>query len=245
MYDGVKAMIDAEKELEAKAGVKPAAAGAPAAAAGAPAAAAGAPAASAPAAAAGGAKVKAGPHLKSIADLTGFPEFAPDIKSSVARFLTEDIWNEYKGKKDKAGVPFELMVLSGCQNVDSGIGIYAGSHDSYTTFNKLFDKVVEDYHKHGVKDKHVSNMNYKELNCPPFSEVEAGMIVSTRIRVGRNLADYPLGPGISKAQRDEVEAKVSGVLKGLTGELKGSYYPLSKMTKEESEQLVADHFLFK
>ena len=103
MYDGVKAMIDAEKELEAKAGVKPAAAaGAPAAAAG------------APAAAAGGAKVKAGPHLKSIADLTGFPEFAPDIKSSVARFLTEDIWNEYKGKKDKAGVPFELMVLSGC-----------------------------------------------------------------------------------------------------------------------------------
>jgi hypothetical protein len=41
-------------------------------------------------------------------------------------------------------------------------------------------------------------MNYKELNCPPFSEVEAGMILSTRIRVGRNLADYPLGPGITK-----------------------------------------------
>jgi len=142
--------------------------------------------------------VKAGPHLKSIKDLTGCPEFAPEIKSSVARFLTEDVWNEYNGKMDKAGVPFELMVLSGCQNVDSGIGIYAGSHDSYYTFPKLFDKVVEDYHKHGVKDKHVSNMNYKELNCPPFSDAEAGMIISTRIRVGRNLADYPLGPGITK-----------------------------------------------
>ena len=113
MYDGVKAMIDAEKELEAKAGVKPAAAGAPAAAKGAPAAAAGAPAAAAgaPAAAAGGAKVKTGPHLKSIADLTGFPEFAPDIKSSVARFLTEDIWNEYKGKKDKAAVSYTHLTL--------------------------------------------------------------------------------------------------------------------------------------
>ena len=31
------------------------------------------------------------------------------------------------------------MILSGCQNVDSGIGVYAGSHDSYTTFEELFD----------------------------------------------------------------------------------------------------------
>ena len=38
------------------------------------------------------------------------------------------------------------------------------------------------------------------------------MIVSTRIRVGRNLADFPLGPGISREQRDEVEKIVSGVL---------------------------------
>jgi len=41
------------------------------------------------------------------------------------------------------------------------------------------------------------------------------MIVSTRIRVGRNLADVPLGPGITKEQRKMVETKVSGVLKGL------------------------------
>lgn len=45
-------------------------------------------------------------------------------------------------------------------------------------------------------------MNYKDLKCPPFSPDEAAMIVSTRIRVGRNLADYPLGPGVTKAQRD-------------------------------------------
>ena len=36
------------------------------------------------------------------------------------------------------------MILSGCQNTDSGIGCYAGSHDSYTTFSDLFDKVIED-----------------------------------------------------------------------------------------------------
>jgi len=61
--------------------------------------------------AAGG--VKAGSHLKSIDQLTGMPEFPDGCKSSLCRFLTPEIFNEYKGKKDKAGVPFELMILSG------------------------------------------------------------------------------------------------------------------------------------
>lgn len=71
------------------------------------------------------------------------------------------------------------------------------------------------------------------------------MIISTRIRVGRNLADYPLGPGISKEQRDKVEELVSGVLTKMTGELEGTYYPLKGMSKEAQDQLIADHFLFK
>jgi len=62
----------------------------------------------------------------------------------------------------------------------------------------LFDRIVEEYHKHGKNDKHISDMDYSKLNCPPFTPEEAAMIVSTRIRVGRNLADFPLGPGISK-----------------------------------------------
>jgi len=45
-------------------------------------------------------------------------------------------------------------------------------------------------------------MDYTQLVCPPFTAEEASMIVSTRIRVGRNLADFPLGPGITKVQRD-------------------------------------------
>jgi arginine kinase len=59
------------------------------------------------------------------------------------------------------------------------------------------------------------------------------MIVSTRIRVGRNLAEFPLGPGISKAQRDQVESTVSAVLKTFTGDLAGSYYALDKLSKAE------------
>ena len=139
MYNGVKAMIAAEKKLAA-AKPKPAA----------------------------GADIKAGPHLKEVEDLTGFPVFPAGNKSLLCKFLTKDIYNKYKGKKDKAGVSFEQMILSGSQNIDSGIGLYAGSHDSYTTFSDLFDKVIEDYHGHKKDGKHVSNMDATKLKCPPF-----------------------------------------------------------------------------
>ncbi len=71
------------------------------------------------------------------------------------------------------------------------------------------------------------------------------MIVSTRIRVGRNLADYPLGPGISDAQRIEVMNRVTKAFENYSGDLAGQFYALNKLSKKEKEQLIADHFLFK
>jgi len=59
------------------------------------------------------------------------------------------------------------------------------------------------------------------------------MIVSTRIRVGRNLADFPLGPGVSKDQRNQIEALVSKACKSFTGELAGTYYSLGSMSKAD------------
>lgn len=78
-----------------------------------------------------------------------------------------------------------------------------------------------------------------------FSAADSAMINSTRIRVGRNLADYPLGPGITKAQRDEIMNRVVEACKTFEGDLKGTFYPLDGMSKETSEKLINDHFLFK
>lgn len=221
MYDGVKAMIKREMELKGgsapakQEAAKPAAAAAPAA----PEAPAGKP-------------VKAGPHLKNPEDITGFVEFPAGTKSLLSKYLTPETYEAYKGKKDSCGVSFERMILSGAQNIDSGIGVYAGCHKSYYEMEKLFDPIILDYHGHKKTDKHVSNMDHTQLNCPPFTAEEAALVQSTRIRVGRNLADFPLGPGISKEERDKVESLVSGVLSKMTGELKGSYYPLKGMNKE-------------
>ena len=93
--------------------------------------------------------------------------------------------------------------------MDSGIGVYAGSDESYSKFSDFFDLIVEDYHKHKKQDKHVSDMDASKLNAPPFAPEDAKIIKSTRIRVGRNLHGFPLGPGITNEQRVQIEASVS------------------------------------
>ena len=115
------------------------------------------------------APTQAGPHLKQPSDIRSMVVFPPGTKSLLSKYLTPEVYNKYRGRKDAAGVSFEQMILSGAQNVDSGIGVYAGSHDSYYSFDGLFDKIIEHYHKHGKTDKHISNMDYTQLHCPPFT----------------------------------------------------------------------------
>ena len=58
-------------------------------------------------------------------------------------------------------------------------------------------------------------MDASQLKCPPLftdADHDKDMIVSTRIRVGRNLDGYPLGPGLTKEQRTEIEERVVDAL---------------------------------
>ena len=88
-------------------------------------------------------------------------------------------------------------------------------------------------------------MDYTKLQCPPFPAEDAAMIKSTRIRVGRNLAEFPLGPAITREQRNQIEQKVVQACNTFTGELAGTFYSLSSMTPAQQQQLIDDHFLFK
>ena len=186
-----------------------------------------------------------GSHLKGPEEITDLPYFPAGTKSLLSKNLTPQVWEQMKDKKDKFGFTFKQAIFSGSKWTNSGVGVYAGSHDSYYAFAALFDKIIFEYHGHGKTDKHVSNMDYTQLNCPKFPADEDAMINSTRIRVGRNFAEYPLGSGVSREQRLEIESKVVTALSKFTGELKGKYYSLGNMTAEEKKQLTADHFLFK
>ena len=173
-----------------------------------------------------------------------YPSFPNDCKSLLSKYLTKEVYEELKDKKTSSNFTFQQAIASGLENHDSGIGVYAGDIESYDIFAALFDPIIEEYHGFSKADSHLSNLNAHDLNAPnPDSENK--YIISTRIRVGRNIANLPLGPAITKEQRDEVQRQASEALNSLDGNLKGTYYPLDGMSEEVSQKLIEDHFLFK
>jgi hypothetical protein len=88
------------------------------------------------------ADVKVGDHLKDPSEITGFPIFPTGCKSLLSKCLTRDVWDACKDKRDKFGFTFQQAIFSGSKWTNSGVGCYAGSHDSYYTFAPFFDKII-------------------------------------------------------------------------------------------------------
>jgi len=173
-----------------------------------------------------------------------FPAFPDGCTSKLCKHLSQEVFETLKNTQTSNGFTLGQAIFSGVENPDSSIGVYAGDEESYTLFAPLFDPIIEDYHGFSKHEAHKSNLDADDLNAPN-PDPRGEYIVSTRIRVGRNLAGLPLGPAISRQQRNEVERQVGGILNELKDDLAGTYYPLAGMTEADSTRLIADHFLFK
>ncbi len=173
-----------------------------------------------------------------------YPIFPVECQSLLCKFLTPEVFDLLKERKTAYGFILEQAIRSGVENVDSGIGVYAGDEESYDLFAPLFDPIIQEYHGFSKEDSHKSNLDPDELNAPN-PDPEGEYIVSTRIRVGRNLKDFPLGPAMAQQSRLIAEKMISDALASLNGELKGEYYPLLGMSESVQKQLIEDHFLFK
>ncbi|MFT5836484.1 MAG: arginine kinase [Sulfurimonas sp.] len=173
-----------------------------------------------------------------------YPKSLEGSQSLLAKYLTKEVFQELKDKVTSNGFTLSQAINSGVQNPDSGIGAYVGDEESYEVFASLFDPIIEEYHGFKKEDKHKSNLNPDDLNAPN-PDPSGEYILSTRIRVGRNVKNIPLGPAISDEQRDAVEKDVSEVLSNFKNNLGGKYYPLNNMSEADSKSLIRDHFLFK
>jgi len=173
-----------------------------------------------------------------------YPNLPKDCTSMLCKHLSPEIFEALKEKKTSNGFTLEQVINSGLKNIDSGIGVYAGDKESYNIFGALFDPIIEDYHGFTKEDSHKSNLNPDDLTAPN-PDPDGEFILSTRIRVGRNVDTMPLGPALSQSQRLEIESNIVSGLNTLKGELEGEYYPLLGMSKEVQESLIKDHFLFK
>ena len=173
-----------------------------------------------------------------------YPNFPKECQSLLCKYLSSEVFEELKDKKTAFGFTLEQAINSGVKNIDSGIGVYAGDEESYDLFSSLFNPIIEDYHGFTKEERHKSNLNPEDL-LAPNPDIAGEFIVSTRIRVGRNLKDFPLGPAITQEGRMEVEKNVSTALALLDGILSGKYTPLLGMSEAVQKQLIEDHFLFK
>jgi len=173
---------------------------------------------------------------------------ATDCQSLLKKYLTAEVVEKLKGRKTKLGATLLDVIQSGVKNLDSGVGVYAPDAEAYTMFKDLFDPVIQDYHV-GFKptDRQPStDLGEKRIGELKDLDPEKKFILSTRIRCGRSLAGYPFNPCLTEANYKEMEGKVKKIFENIPDpELKGTYYPLTGMTKETQEKLIADHFLFK
>ncbi|MEA1915089.1 MAG: arginine kinase, partial [Campylobacterota bacterium] len=115
-----------------------------------------------------------------------YPNFTNEHQSLMAKYLTKELFEELKDLRTSNDFSLQELIHSGVRNPDSGIGAYAGDEESYTTFAALFDPIIEQYHGFSKTDKHQSNLNPEDLDAPN-PDPQNKYIVSTRIRVGRNL----------------------------------------------------------
>ena len=99
------------------------------------------------------------------------PTFPKGTNSYLSRHLNEDVWNKLKDKSDSYGFTFKQAIFSGCKNTDSGVGMYAGSPDSYPTFSPLFKPVIDEYHNRVSGQKQPRDMDHIEYarNFVPLS----------------------------------------------------------------------------
>merc|ERR1712241_1144424 len=150
----------------------------------------------------------------------------PNIQSShslVAKHVTKDKWEKLKSIKTKTSGFTLIQAIACAVDFDNQhCGIYAGDWDSYKDFAPVFDPIIQEYH--GIS-----------ADVP---------VLSARIRVGRSIDGFGPSPGITKEQRLGVKQVVAKGFAKMTGDLAGTYYPLTGMDEKVRQQLVDDHFLF-
>jgi creatine kinase len=159
------------------------------------------------------------------------------------KYLPKDVWL-WLQKKTPYGTSLIDCVKSAVENPDSSVGLYAPDPDCYDIFPEIFWPVISDYHKVDVFSlKSVHDFgDPKEL--PDFESKYADQIISLRIRVGRTLKGFPMGPKLSRETRELIKNEMLHAFRDLNGELYGDYFDLTELSYEERDNLIQSHYLF-
>lgn len=148
----------------------------------------------------------------------------------VKKHLSFELYSKLKNCSTGSGFTLDKAIRSGVVNSDSSIGIYAGDAESYNVFADIFDPVIEEYHSFVRGEKHISDFSRVKLTNP---DPEQKYILSTRVRVARNIAQCTFASHIELRERLLLEKTVEGALAGLCEPFAGEYYSFESTTDAE------------
>ena len=146
---------------------------------------------------------------------------------------------------------------SGIENPDSEVGVYAMQPTDYDRFKPFFSEILADYHSVAKDAKHTNSWDLTGVEGLPADGLldleKIGVpALSMCVRVGRNLADYPLPGAMTEKNRVDLEKKMCAAFDQLKAmpEYGGRYYSLTEghpdfISPEVYDQLVTDHIMFK
>ena len=153
-------------------------------------------------------------------------------QSLMAKNMTKEKFEKLKDVKTVSGWTLARAINTGTMYPTSFVGCHAGDLESYELFKELFNPVIEGYHKGYKMDgsmKHITDMDSSKIKTE-LEQTALGKIITTRIRMARNLSFFPLNPAGTKQTRLEIAELVEKVVKNFTGDLAGTFYRHTDMT---------------
>ena len=175
--------------------------------------------------------------------------------SLCAQVCTQEVWDKYKDVTSSGPAKWTLAraINTGVMYPDSFVGCHAGDKQSYDDFKDFFYPVIEKYHtgfsmeKGGILEGSPSERMEPSKISVDLTSSAKEKIVSTRIRVARNLSMFPLNPGGSRKSREEIAALMAKVYAGISSnsDHAGEFFLHTELSDEKRQELIDDHFLFR
>jgi len=189
---------------------------------------------------------------------------AAEHTSLAAKCCTQEVWDKYKDQVSTGAAKWTLAraVNSGTMYPHSFVGCHAGDQESWDDFKDFFYPVIEAYHV-GFSMETGQGTGPDGKPLPPLagtaqdrmdpakigvdlSESAKEKIVSTRIRIARNLTGFALNPGGDGASRDKIAALLKKVYAGIEDpKLKGEMFRHDTMSNEQRQALIDGHQMFR
>ncbi len=126
----------------------------------------------------------------------------------------------------------EDVIRSGLRHPDSAIGVYAPDSQSYDVFSELLTPILENFHAPSLGHR-------TDMAC-----LNPAAVVSTRIRMARNLGSHAFPAGMSRSQRLDVEQKITRACRYLVPDFEGTILQLKDIPPDELDDMIANRLAF-